>query len=283
LARAAAKGRSFNPRAWWTAARSAVADNAPSAFGFVLLPVIVLFSLRALIPEPVPRLAVTLTEQERRGATGDKWKRGNAASAKWIPCYDPGSLDILGPDLPAMDEKQVRAAIARAAAAQKVWAKSTFRTRRLFLKVLRRFILENQDDICAVSARDSGKPLVDAAFGEVLVTLEKIRWLLREGERWLAPERRSSGAMMFYKSARVEFHPVGVMGAIVPWNYPFHNVFNPLLANLFAGNALVVKVSEHATWSSQYYGRIIDAALEAVGAPAGLVQIITGFEPLALI
>ena len=48
-------------------------------------------------------------------------------------------------------------------------------------------------------------------------------------------------AQMFYKAARVEYHPVGVVGAIVPWNYPFHNVFNPLSAALFAGNALVIK------------------------------------------
>ncbi len=65
------------------------------------------------------------------------------------------------------------------------------------------------------------------------------------GERgpWMA--RRGAGgrarAQMFYKAARVEYHPVGVVGAIVPWNYPFHNVFNPLSAALFAGNALVIK------------------------------------------
>ncbi len=50
---------------------------------------------------------------------------------------------------------------------------------------------------------------------------------------------------MFYKKARVEYHPVGVVGAIVPWNYPFHNVFNPLSAAVFAGNAIVIKV-QHA-------------------------------------
>ena len=127
------------------------------------------------------------------------------------------------------------------------------------------------------SARDSGKPLVDAAFGEILTTMEKIKWLLKEGERWLRPEMRGAGLMMFYKSARVEYRPVGVMGAIVPWNYPFHNVFNPLLANVFAGNALVVKVSEHASWSSKYYGRAIKACLAAVGAPTDLVQIVHGY------
>ena len=47
---------------------------------------------------------------------------------------------------------------------------------------------------------------------------------------------------MFYKKAWVEYHPVGVVGAIVPWNYPFHNIFNPLSAALFAGNGIVIKV-----------------------------------------
>ena len=47
---------------------------------------------------------------------------------------------------------------------------------------------------------------------------------------------------MPYKLARVEYHPVGVVGAIVPFNYPFHNVFNPLTAAVFAGNSIVIKV-----------------------------------------
>ncbi len=47
----------------------------------------------------------------------------------------------------------------------------------------------------SVSARDSGKPMVDAAFGEVMVTCEKLAWLAGEGARHLRPERRSAGAM----------------------------------------------------------------------------------------
>lgn len=46
----------------------------------------------------------------------------------------------------------------------------------------------------------------------------------------------------FYKSARVEYIPVGVVGAIVPWNWPFHNIINPISAAVFAGNAIVIKV-----------------------------------------
>ena len=81
---------------------------------------------------------------------------------------------------------------------------------------------------------------------------------------------------MFYKACHIEYEPLGVVGTIVPWNYPFHNIFNPLLAAVFAGNAIVIKVSEHASWSARYYQAIIDAALSAAAAPAGLVRIITG-------
>ena len=198
--------------------------------------------------------------------------------AEYIPCYDPGNLELLGSGRCEVDSPQaVATKVELAAAAQAKWATSSFAQRRLLLRTIQRFILDNQATICEVSARDSGKPLVDAAFGEVMVTLEKIAWLCAEGEAWLAPEPRSAGVMMFYKRARVEYHPVGVMGAVVPWNYPFHNVFNPLLSNLFAGNALVVKVSEHASWSAAYYGRAIRACLAAAGAPMDLVQIVTGY------
>jgi acyl-CoA reductase-like NAD-dependent aldehyde dehydrogenase len=233
--------------------------------------------LSALLAPRVPRVDVRLTEEEKRGVPGKKWKPGTKFPADRIPCYDPGTFDVLGPDMKAMTRDEVVARIEKARVAQSQWKRSTFAQRRLLLKIIARFILDNQDDICRVSARDSGKPLVDAAFGEILVTLEKIKWLLRDGERWLRPEKRSAGLMMFYKHARVEYRPVGVMGAIVPWNYPFHNVFNPLLANVFAGNALVVKVSEYASWSSLYYGRAIKECLRACGAPEDLVQIVHGY------
>ena len=57
-----------------------------------------------------------------------------------------------------------------------------------------------------------------------------------QGERWLRPEYRESGLLNLHKTSRIEFFPVGLVGAIVPWNYPFHNVFNPLVAAVFAGN-----------------------------------------------
>ena len=57
---------------------------------------------------------------------------------------------------------------------------------------------------------------------------------------------------MLHKHARVEYVPLGVLGAIIPWNYPFHNMFGQVISALFAGNAIVLKVSEHACWFVSY-------------------------------
>jgi len=68
--------------------------------------------------------------------------------------------------------------------------KSSFATRNRLMRIYLKFIIDHQTEICRVAARDSGKPMVDAAFGEVLTTCEKLRWLYQEGEQWLKPESR---------------------------------------------------------------------------------------------
>lgn len=200
-----------------------------------------------------------------RGRTSDK-----------VQCYEPATMKYLG-FYPALSPVEVNEHVAQARKAQKIWAKSTFKQRRQFLRILLKYIIEHQDLICEISSRDTGKTMVDASLGEIMTTCEKITWLLSEGERWLKPEYRSSGRSMLHKTSKVEFHPLGVIGAIVSWNYPFHNIFNPMLAAVFSGNGIVIKVSEHASWSGCFYLRIIQAALAAVGAPENLVDVITGF------
>nr|QVN32934.1 BADH-like protein [Citrus trifoliata] len=193
-----------------------------------------------------------------------------------VQCYEPATMKYLG-YVPALSRAEVEERVAQARKAQKVWAKSSFKQRRQFLRILLKYIIEHQELICEISSRDTGKTMVDASLGEIMTTCEKITWLLSEGEKWLKPEYRSSGRSMIHKKAKVEFHPLGVVGAIVSWNYPFHNIFNPMLAAVFSGNGIVIKVSENASWSGCFYFRIIQAALAAVGAPENLVDVITGF------
>ncbi|KDP27923.1 hypothetical protein JCGZ_19003 [Jatropha curcas] len=238
--------------------------------------------LLMLIPPNVPSIDVDASDVSNGNQTQENSfiyvpPRGRAQQQdKKVQCYEPATMKYLG-YFPALSPAEVKDRVAQARTAQKTWAKSSFKQRRQFLRILLKYILEHQELICEVSSRDTGKTMVDASLGEIMTTCEKITWLLSEGERWLKPEYRTCGRSMLHKKSRVEFHPLGVIGAIVSWNYPFHNIFNPMLAAVFSGNSIVIKVSEHASWSGCFYFRIIQAALAAVGAPENLVDIITGF------
>ena len=242
----------------------------------LLLVAIALFLFYLLYHPSVPKVKVELEEDEAADVLPPATTTNLPPSKELLPCVDPATGRHLG-TARALSEEEVIECVARAKIAQKAWAKTSFAQRRRALRILSRCTLEHAEDICRVSARDSGKTTTDAAFGEVLVTLEKLSWLCAEGEAALRPEKRSAGRMLFYKTARVEWHPRGVVGAIVPWNYPFHNVLNPISAAIFSGNAIIVKVSEHAAWSARFYGRMISACLDAAGAPSDLVQLICGY------
>jgi len=82
--------------------------------------------------------------------------------------------------------------------------------------------------------------------------------------------------MMMHKIAYVQYVPYGIIAPIAPWNYPFHNMMNHIISGIFAGNAVVGKVSEHTSWSSQYFGRIVQTALKVNGHDPNLVQTIVG-------
>ena len=193
-----------------------------------------------------------------------------------IPCWDPATLEFLG-EVPACSALDMKERVRKARKAQQFWKTSSFAQRRYLLRTIQQFVLENMDTICTVACRDSGKTVLDAMVGELTVTLEKLRWTIAKGESSLRPEYRDSGLMNLHKTSRVEWEPVGVVGAIVPWNYPFHNVFNPMIAAVFSGNAIVIKVSEFAAWSSVYLGKALRKCLEAAGAPLDLVQLCAGY------
>ena len=193
---------------------------------------VVVLLVRLLWHPYVPLVKIDLNEDESADVLPDAEPKSSPRSqrdADAIVCVDPSTGRLLG-TAKAMSAAEVSKCVEKAHVAQQAWASSTFAQRRQLLRILSRCTLAHAADICRVSARDSGKTTTDAAFGEVLVTLEKLAWLCSEGEACLKPEYRSAGRMLFYKRARIEFHPRGVVGAIVPWNYPFHNVLNPISA-----------------------------------------------------
>lgn len=82
---------------------------------------------------------------------------------------------------------------------------------------LARYILDNQEAIATAACLDSGKTRIDASFGEILVTAEKLKWTITHGERALRAERRPTNFLMMYKVNEVRWEPLGVVAACVSW------------------------------------------------------------------
>ena len=140
------------------------------------------------------------------------------------------------------------------------------------MRSMLRYVLDNQEELCRVACLDSGKTMVDAQLGEILVTAEKLTWTLKHGEEALRPSRRPTNFLMSYKRNEVRYEPLGVVAALVSWNYPFHNLIGPVISALFAGNAIVVKVSEQTAWSASFFANVARGALIAHGHDPALVQ-----------
>jgi acyl-CoA reductase-like NAD-dependent aldehyde dehydrogenase len=161
------------------------------------------------------------------------------------------------------------------------WKNTNFDKRRQVLETILAFVLKNQAEICRVACLDSGKTMIDASLGEILVTVEKLRWTINHGEKALRPEKRPTNLLMMYKTNEVHYEPLGVVAALVSWNYPFHNLIGPMISAIFAGNGIVVKASENTAWSSTYFTTIVKGALSVCGHDPNLVQSVVCWPQVA--
>jgi len=130
---------------------------------------------------PIPRIDVMLTKAESSddGVLSESPEKKIKISLKdpaapgMIQCFDPSTLQKLG-EVKAMTAEEVNEACAKAAVAQKKWAKTSFAERRKVMRTMQKYIVDHVEDICRVCARDSGKSKVDALLGEVMTTCEKV-------------------------------------------------------------------------------------------------------------
>jgi len=194
----------------------------------------------------------------------------------FVQCYDKATAERLG-EVPDMTADQVEECVIKAKKAQKTWAKTSFKTRRYFLKLLLKYTVDEKDIICRTCIRDTGKSKMDALLGEIIPTTEKLRWMIEHGEQVLQPEYRyGQGLLSIHKKAHIEYRPLPVLAVFAPNNYPYTNAMNHIISGCFAGCGVVVKTSEFTSWSARLILRIVRKALVEAGGDPELVQIVTG-------
>ncbi len=161
--------------------------------------------------------------------------------------------------------------LAGARQAQPSWAAMGVRSRCRVLARLRREIALQCESIAEIVASETGKPLLDALSGDVMVTLEVIRYYEASAPKILR-HRRIGKPAFFFLGTRFEtgFEPHGVALIFGPANYPFQLSMVPLITALAAGNAVVLKCSERAPCTAGLMARLCLRA----GLPDGLVQVL---------
>ena len=163
------------------------------------------------------------------------------------------------------DATQVSAALERSQAAFRGWRSTPFRERAQVMHKVAALLLERKDASAELMAREMGKP-VRQGRSEV----EKCAWVCthfaEHAERCLAPEPVETDA----RESFVAFAPLGTVLAVMPWNFPFWQVFRFAAPALMAGNAAVLKHASNVSGCARSIGRLFEDA----GAPAGLFEVL---------
>jgi coniferyl-aldehyde dehydrogenase len=144
--------------------------------------------------------------------------------------------------------------------------------RRANLTRLLEALLSHQDELATAIDHDfSGRSRDEVLFSEIYVAVNAIRHARSNVKGWMAPRRRPVGWPLQPAEAWVLPQPLGVVGIIVPWNYPVFLSIAPLAGALAAGNRVLLKPSEYTPETSALLARIISATF-----PPDLVSVALG-------
>jgi lactaldehyde dehydrogenase/glycolaldehyde dehydrogenase len=195
----------------------------------------------------------------------------DAQGSKTLTVENPATGQVVS-EVPDSSAEDAREAIALADKAQRPWEKRAPIERAGYLHRIAAGIRSDAEHLARVLSEEQGKPL-DQARGEVNGTADYFdytaEWARRvEGE--VIPSDRPNEMELLLRQ------PIGVVGGIVPWNFPLYVLARKVAPALLTGNAIVVKPSEITPNSTLELGRIFDAA----EVPAGVVNLVCGYGPI---
>lgn len=170
--------------------------------------------------------------------------------------------------VPRMGAKEAQDCIDAAFIAQKPWAKRTAKERANILRNWYNLIVANADDLAVILTLEQGKPLAEAK-GEILYAASFVEFFAEEAKRIngeIIPSPNANGRILVLRE------PLGVVAAIIPWNFPAAMITRKLAPALAAGCAVVCKPAGETPLSAFALGEL---AMRA-GVPAGVLNIING-------
>lgn len=191
-------------------------------------------------------------------------------SSPFEQVINPANGESLG-QVSTVDRARVALAISDAHEAFKSWRKLTGKARADFLLAIADELENRKQDIARTITLENGKPLAQS-FGEVAMTVDHLRWFAEEARRAygrIVPHQTDGKRNLVIKS------PMGVVGAITPWNFPLVLAVRKAAPALAAGNTFVLKPAEQTPLSAIAFAECVAAA----GLPKGVFQVVLGDAP----
>lgn len=198
----------------------------------------------------------------------------DAISGKTFECTSPVDGAVLA-HVAACDADDVDRAVnaARSAFNEGRWANESPKTRKRVLVRFAELIQKNANELALLETLDMGKPILNARHGDVRAVTECVRWYGEAIDKIydeIAPTPRNALAL-------ITREPIGVVAAVVPWNFPLLMAAWKFAPALAAGNSVVLKPAEQSPLSAL---RVAELAAEA-GIPPGVFNVVPGFGETA--
>ena len=190
-----------------------------------------------------------------------------------LPVLDPATGLAIG-TVPDMGAAETRRAIDAASAAWPEWRAKTGKERGAVLRRWFDLIIAHADDLAAIMTAECGKPLAEAR-GEVTYGASFVEWFAEEAKRVygdLIPHHAPGKRILVTKQ------PVGVVGAITPWNFPNAMITRKCAPALAVGCPVVVKPSELTPYSALALAELASRA----GVPPGVFNVVVGADAPAI-
>jgi acyl-CoA reductase-like NAD-dependent aldehyde dehydrogenase len=186
--------------------------------------------------------------------------------------YNPATGEEVG-RVAITPSEEVRDAVLRARKAFADWRETSFVERRRLVMRAREVILAEMDEIAHLISDESGKPFGEAISMEIAPVLDLMQYFARNAERLLKPQRINIGLYaLLGRSSKIVYQPLGVVGIIPAWNYPFSIPLGEAVMSVMAGNTVVIKPSELTPFVGLKIGEVFTKA----GFPENVVQVVTG-------
>ena len=190
--------------------------------------------------------------------------------------YSPITLEKVG-DVDTTDIGDIENVISECRAAQNIWKEIPKADRLALLKKLRLLVISKINDIARTVYLETGKPRIDAQSTEVMPAAAMAAYCEDWLKRWEPVKKIDQGSVrsmmrMLRRYSYLEYRPLGVIGIISPFNFPFSIPFTEAVMAVTAGNGAIIKPSS----STPLSGHLIERLFEEAGFPKGLVRAVSG-------